>query len=158
MYRQSERNLLNSNISCRCPHNMVNFGLLMAGICLPVWSTTPANYNRFRILASLPQRRRSPEANQALHDLWSSPGLVHYIYISGGFCPLTEFCHVQNSLCVQVLLSLMLAALVHGTPAAGLSQTLRCTTRKGITELSHTAQPIFGRAAITLGIGPHSSF
>jgi len=114
MYRQSERNLLNSNISCRCPHNMVNFGVLMAGICLPVWSTTPANYNRFRILASLPQRRRSPEANQALHDLWSSPGLVHYIYISGGFCPLTEFCHVQNSLCVQVLLSLMLAALVHG--------------------------------------------
>jgi len=33
MYRQSEKNLLNSNSSCTCPHNMVNFGLLTAEIC-----------------------------------------------------------------------------------------------------------------------------
>jgi len=32
---------------------------------------------------------------------------------------------VQNSLCVQVLRSRILAALLHGTPAAGLSQTLQ---------------------------------
>jgi len=50
------------------------------------------------------------------------------------------------------------AALLHGTPAAGVSQTLRHGTRNGITELSQRAPPIFGRAAITLGIGPHSSF
>jgi len=31
-------------------------------------------------------------------------------------------------------------------------------TRNGITELSQTAPPMFGWAAITLGIGPHSSF
>jgi len=62
---------------------------------------------------------------------------------------------VQNSLCVQVLRSPILAALLHGAPAAGLSQTLRCGTRNGITELSQTAPPIFGRAAIRLGIGPH---
>jgi len=31
-------------------------------------------------------------------------------------------------------------------------------TKNGITELSQTAPPIFGWAAITLGIGPHSSF
>jgi len=30
---------------------------------------------------------------------------------------------VQNSLCVQVLPSPILAALLHGTPAAGVSQT-----------------------------------
>ena len=45
------------------------------------------------------------------------------IYIFGGSCTLTEYCHVQNSLCVQVLPSPILAALLHGTPAAGVSQT-----------------------------------
>jgi len=76
----------------------------------------------------------------------------------GDFAPLTKFCYVQNSLCFQVLHSRILAALLHGTPAAGLSQTLRRGTRNGISELSQRASPIFGRAAITLGIGPHSSF
>jgi len=151
------KNLLNSNISSRRPHNMANFGPLRAEIGLPVWGTS-ANFNRFRVLASLLQRRRSPEANQTLHDLWPSPGLVHYIYIFGGFCPLTEFCYVQNSPCVKVLHSPILAALLHDTPPAGLSQTLRRGTRNGITELSQTAPPIFGWAAITLGIGPHSSY
>ena len=33
----------------------------------------------------------------------------------GGSCPVTEFCQVQNSLCVQVLRSPILAALLHGT-------------------------------------------
>ena len=51
----------------------------------------------------------------------------------------------------------VLAALLHGTPAAGFSQTLRRGTRNGITELPQTAPLIFGWAAITLGIGPHSS-
>ena len=41
--------------------------------------------------------------------------LVHYIYIFVGSCPLTQFCRVQHSLCVQVLRSLILAALLHGT-------------------------------------------
>jgi len=36
-----------------------------------------------------------------------------------GLLPLTEFCHVQNSLYVQVLRSPILAALLHDTPAAG---------------------------------------
>jgi len=100
---------------------MANFGPLTADIGLPVCDT-PANFNRFRALASLLQRRRSPEANQTLHDLWSSPGLVHYIYF-WGLLPLTEFCHVQISLCVQGLRSRMLAALLHGSAAAGVSQT-----------------------------------
>jgi len=71
------KNLLNSNISSRRPRNMANFGPLTAEIGLPVWGT-PANFSRFRVLASLLQRRRKPEANQTLHDLWLSPGLVHY--------------------------------------------------------------------------------
>jgi len=113
-----KKNLLNGNIYSTCPHNVANFGPLMTEIGWRVFGN-PANFNRFRDLASLLQRCRSPEANQTLHDFWPSPGLVHYIYIFGGSCPLTEFFHVQNSLCVQVLHSPILAALLHGTPAAG---------------------------------------
>ena len=40
----------------------------------------------------------------------------------------------------------VLAALLHGTLVVGVSQTLRVEQR---------APPIFGRAAITLDIGPH---
>jgi len=67
MYRQSEKNLLNNNIFSTCPHNIANFGPLTAEICWQVWGTQ-ANFNGFRVLASLLQRRRSPEANQTLHD------------------------------------------------------------------------------------------
>ena len=118
------KKLLNSNISPTCPRNMVNFGPLAAEVGLPVWGT-PANFNVFRVLASILQRRRSTEANQTLHNVWPSPGLVHYIYIFGSSCPLTELCQVQNSLCVQVLRSPILAALLHGTRVVGVSQTLR---------------------------------
>jgi len=38
-YRQSEKHLLNCNISAICPHNMVNFGLLAAEIVSLVWGT-----------------------------------------------------------------------------------------------------------------------
>jgi len=37
-----EKNLLNSNTSSTCPHNMVNFGILPAEIRWRVWGT-PAN-------------------------------------------------------------------------------------------------------------------
>ena len=48
----TEKNLLNSNTSPTCPHNIVNFGPLAAEIGLPVWGT-PANFNRCRVLAAL---------------------------------------------------------------------------------------------------------
>ena len=71
------------------PYNMVNFGPLVADICLPVWGT-PANFNRFPVLASLMQRHRSTEANQTLQDVWPSPGLVHctlYMHFRGLLSP-----------------------------------------------------------------------
>ena len=40
------KNLLSSNISSTCPHNMVNFGPLAAEIVSLVWGT-PANFNWF---------------------------------------------------------------------------------------------------------------
>ena len=52
MYRQLEKNLLSSNISSICPHNMVNFGPLAAEIFSLVWGT-PGNFNGFRVLAAL---------------------------------------------------------------------------------------------------------
>jgi len=52
MYRQSEKNLLSSNISPTCPHNMVNFGPLAAEILSLVWGT-PGTFNGFRVLAAL---------------------------------------------------------------------------------------------------------
>jgi len=101
----NRKNVLSSNIFSKCPYNMVNFDPLAAEIVLLVWGT-PANFNRLRVLASLLQRRRSIEANQTLHDVWPSAARLHYIYIFGGCCPVTEFYQVQNSLCVlQVLRS-----------------------------------------------------
>jgi len=142
---------------------MVNFGPLTAEIGSEIWGT-PANFNGFRVLASLLQRRRSTEVNQTLHDVWSSPGLVHYIIHFGGSCPLTEFCQVQNSVCVQLLRSPVLTALLHGTRAMGVSQTLqRGSPLQGMelrnfrSSFSTEGATYIPRAAVTLGIGPHSS-
>jgi len=52
MCRQSEKNLLSSNISSTCPHNMVNFGPLAAEMVSLVWGT-PCNFNGFQVLAAL---------------------------------------------------------------------------------------------------------
>jgi len=48
----NRKKLLNSNMSSICPHNMMNFGLLMAEIGSLVWGT-PANFNGFHLLAAL---------------------------------------------------------------------------------------------------------
>jgi len=100
------KNFLNSNTSSTWPHNMVNFSPLMAQIGSLVWGT-PANFNRFRILASLLHRRCSPEANQILHDVWPSPVLVHIIYtFSGPLDPWRNFarCKIHFALKSCILL------------------------------------------------------
>ena len=43
----------------------------------------------------------------------------------------------------------VLAALLHGTPVVGVSK---------LCGVEQRAPPVFGRATITLGIGPHSSY
>jgi len=70
---------------------------------------------------------------------------------------MAEICQLQSSLYVEVLRSPILEALLHGTSAAGVSQSLRRGIQNGITELSQRVPPIFVWAAITLGIDPHSS-
>jgi len=74
--------VLRSIISSRRPRNMMNFGPLTTKNCWEVWGT-PANFNGFCVLASLLRRRRSPEANQTLHDVWPSLALLHYVHFRG---------------------------------------------------------------------------
>jgi len=50
-YQHSEKNLLSSNTSTTCPHNM-EFSPLAAEIDPVVWGD-PANFNGFRVLAAL---------------------------------------------------------------------------------------------------------
>jgi len=65
-----------------CPNEMANFGPLTADIGLPVWGTS-ANFNGFRVLASLLHRRRSTNVNQTLHNVRPSPALIHVYTFSG---------------------------------------------------------------------------
>jgi len=110
-----KKNLLDSNIPSICSYNMVNFVPLLAEIGFSVCGTS-ANFNGFRVLPSLLQRRRSPEVNQTLHDVWPSPGLVHYIYIFGGCWPLTQFCKYWQRYCtaLQQRVSAKLWSVVQG--------------------------------------------
>ena len=84
-----KKNLLTSNISSTCPHSMVNFGPLTAEISWRVLGT-PANFNRFRVLASLllgligALQIGSVFAFVCvfLYEVWLAPELVHYIMVA----------------------------------------------------------------------------
>jgi len=47
-----KKNLLISNMSSTCPHNIVNFNPVTAKIGWTIWGT-PANFNWFRVVAEL---------------------------------------------------------------------------------------------------------
>jgi len=59
------KNWLNSNTSSTCPRNMVNFGPLTAEIGLGFLGT-PANFNRFHVLAALLHSTRVVGMSQTL--------------------------------------------------------------------------------------------
>ena len=85
-YRQSGKKLVKQQYLLHVSLNMANFVPLAVAIGSGVWGI-PSNFNGFRVLASLLQRRCSPEANQTLHDVLPSPGLVCYIYTFSRFLP-----------------------------------------------------------------------
>jgi len=60
---------------------MANFGIA-AEISSGVWGT-PANFNGFRVLASLLQPHRSPDANQTVRCLVVSWAATLYIHFRG---------------------------------------------------------------------------
>ena len=102
---------------------MVNFGPLAAETGSLVWGT-PANFNGFRVLASIVTSATSLNGSQptfvrCLAVSWAGTLYIHF----RGLLPLTEFCQVQNSVCVQVLRCPILPALLHGTRVVGVSQT-----------------------------------
>ena len=112
---------------------------------------TPANFNGFRVLAALLQRCRSTEANETLHDVWPSPGLVDYLYTFGGCCPVMEFLSGAKFTLRKFASSKSCTLLYWQRYCTALEQWARAK----LCGIEHTVQ--FSRATITLGIGPHSS-
>jgi len=92
---------------------MVNFGPLTAEIGWRVWGT-PANFNMFRVLASLMHRRVAQRRSTKLSTMFGRLLGWYTMHTFLGLLLLREFCQVQHSLCVQVLRSPILAALLHG--------------------------------------------
>jgi len=145
------KNLLNNNISSTCPHNMVNFGPPTAEI---VWRVAPvqistgfASWLRYTAATSL----NGGQPNFARFFAISRAGTLYIQF--WGSCPLTEFCQVRNSLCVQILRSPVLAALLDGTRAVGVSQTMQHGIRNGTMELSLLV--IFNRGRHVYSEGGH---
>jgi len=116
----NRKKLLHSNISSTCPHNMANFGPLTVREFGA--QSKFQRVSRLAFVTTATSLARG-QLNFARCLAVSCDGTL-YIHF-GGSCPLTEFYQVQNLLYVQVLGSRILAALLHATPAADVSQTLR---------------------------------
>ena len=67
-----KKNLLSSNISPTCPHNMVNIGPLAAEICWRGWGTL-ANFNGFRVLTALLHGSQLVSVQPVIPYLTSTP-------------------------------------------------------------------------------------
>jgi len=143
-----KKTLLNGNTSSTCPHNMVNIDRPTNGWdCFDsLFGAPPAYFNGFRVFASLLRRRRSMEVNQTLHGLWPSPGLLHCV--GSSYAPM-EFCHVQMHFAAKSCVLLYWHR--HCTALQQRASAKVCSVEK-------RAPPVFGRAAITLGISPHSRY
>jgi len=130
-----KKNLLNSNTPSTCSHNMANL--------------RPTNsWDHFRSLrhpSKFQQVSRLAFVTAVTSLTGGQPNFVQCLAVS---CTGTLYIHFQGLLSsngilpalkftlIQVLHSPILAALLHGTQAAAISQTLWPGTRNGITELS----------------------
>jgi len=132
---------------------MANFDPLTAAIGLPVWGT-PANFNGFRVLASLLQRRRLPEAIQTSHDLWPSPGLVHYIHFQGLLQPDAILPRAEFTLRPSLAFS-YIGRVTARHSSSRRQPNFAAWYKNRITDLLQRVPPIFSLTSITLGIGPH---
>jgi len=132
------KKLVKHNISSTCIHIMVNFG--------------PTGFASWLLYCSDVAHRRPTK----LRTMFSRLLGWYYVYIFGDSCPLMEICQMLIY-CVQVLRS----PILHGSVTARHSSSGRepnfvAWYKEWNYEISHRAPPIFGWAAITLGIGPHS--
>ena len=87
----SRQKTLDSNISPTCPHNIVNFGRLAAEIGLVVWRTQ-ANFNRFRVFASLLHGIRAVGVSQTLQRLTEGATYVRQGVHHVGHWSTSSFC------------------------------------------------------------------
>jgi len=85
----NRKNLLNSNISSTCPHNIVKFGLHRRSVRE---FGHPSKFQRVSHLGivTAPTSLSGGQLNFAR----CLAVLVHYIYVIGGSCPLVQFCYV----------------------------------------------------------------
>jgi len=120
MYRQSKK-IFKQQYLLHMSSQYGEHGPLTAEIGWRVWSTK-ANFIGFRVLASLLHRRPQRRSTKLCTMFGRLLGW-YTIYTCWGFLSLTEFCHVQNSLCMQFLRSPILAALLHDTRSVGVSYT-----------------------------------
>jgi len=123
---------------------MVNFGLLAAEIGSGVWDT-PANFfQRFSRLdlftAATSLTRGQPNFERCLAVSWAATLYIHFrgLLPPDGILPGAKFT-LRPSLAFSYIGSVTARHFSSG-------------------RLSQRAPPIFGWAAITLGIDPHSSF
>jgi len=91
-----KKNLLNSNVSPTRPHNMVNFGLLVAEISSLVWGT-PANFIRFSCLrfvtAATSLNGNQPNFARCLAISWAGTLCIQFpgLLSCNGILPGTKF-------------------------------------------------------------------
>jgi len=127
-------NLLSGNTSSICFHNMANFGPLTAEICWRVWGSPTKFWNVFRVLASLLHRRRWTEVNQ-LCTMFGR--LLHWYttytflgLLSHGILPAAKFTLRPR------LAFYYIGSITARHSSSSVSQSLRRSTRNGITGLS----------------------
>ena len=133
---------------------MANFGPLTAEICSGVWGPQQLS-TRFascRYCSDVGHWRPTK-----LCTMFGSPLSWYTIYTFSGTLALARILPGAKFTLRPSLVFFYIGSVTARHSSSGVSQTLWCGTRNGITELSQRAPPIFGRAAITLGIGPHSS-
>ena len=138
-----KKNLLNGNISSTCPRNMVNIGALAAEI-----DREFGHHCKFQPISRLGFDRYCSDVAQRKSTKLCTTFAVSWAG-TGTLAPWRNFAECKTHFASKVLRSPILAALMHGTPAAKL-----CGVVQGM-ELSQRAPPIFDWAAITLGVGPH---
>jgi len=135
-------------------HNVANFGPLTAGICWRVWGT-PANFNGFRVLPSLLHTSLiGGQPNFA--RIWLSPGLLRYYTFSGAIPPDRILPGAKFTLHPSLAFSYIGSVTARQSTSGERRQPNFAAWYK---EWNYrTFAPRFGRAAIMLGIGSHSSY
>jgi len=110
------------------------------------------------VTAATSHSGRQPIFARCLAVSWTGTLCIHFpgLLPRNGILPRAKFT-LRQTLAFSYIGSVIITTVMYGTRAVGVSESVRRRTSNGITELSQRAPPIFSWAAITLGIGTHSS-